>query len=159
MNCNPHSKDVLRAAFCWLITGYCAMLVGCGSSGWQYAEVSGQVKLDGQPLANAVVEFAILTPPPEGTEGDRLPVASGQTNEQGEFHLETLTPENDKINGAVVGNHRVTITSKIVERNEFEGDKILRKELLPPKYNQNSELTFNVPTGGTADCDFELSTK
>src|SRR6478672_13610229 len=53
-------------------------LAGCGQSGPQIAPVHGHVKLDGQPLANADVQFQ-----PEGSQRP----SSGRTDAEGRYDL------------------------------------------------------------------------
>jgi hypothetical protein len=72
---------------------------GCGAK-QQLAPVSGIVKLDGVPLADAVVEF--LPDPDTGTHGPR---STGTTNAEGRFQLVC----DNQQDGAVVGSHRVLI--------------------------------------------------
>jgi hypothetical protein len=66
----------------------------------QFAEVTGVVKLDGEPMPDALVEF--LPDPDRGTSGPR---SFGLTDAQGRFRL-TCEGERD---GAVVGFHRVLV--------------------------------------------------
>ena len=62
--------------------------------------------------------------------------------------------------GAVVGKHRVEI---VPHGAEVDASTDLRPKNAPPKlviparYNRNSELTFEVPTGGTEKADFPLT--
>ena len=65
-----------------------------------FAEVSGVVLLDGQPMPEALVVF--LPDPEQGTNGPRC---SGITDAQGRFKL----VRDDTGVGAVVGFHRVLV--------------------------------------------------
>jgi hypothetical protein len=65
-----------------------------------FAEVSGVVLLDGQPMPEALVVF--LPDPEQGTNGPRC---SGITDAQGRFKL----VRDDAGAGAVVGSHRVLV--------------------------------------------------
>jgi hypothetical protein len=72
---------------------------GCGPK-IQFVEVNGVVKLNGAPMADALVEF--LPDPDKGTEGPR---SSGKTDAEGRFRLQ----RDDDQFGAVVGFHRVLV--------------------------------------------------
>jgi hypothetical protein len=71
-------------------------LFGCGKSSTT-VPVSGIVKLDGKPLANASVSFV-----PEG-QGKQ---ATGTTDEFGKFVLSTIDPRD----GAMPGHYKVIIS-------------------------------------------------
>jgi hypothetical protein len=76
------------------------VLVGGCRQGWQYNEqVEGTVKLDGAPVANALVRFVPDDPKIQG------PASSGYTDEKGHF---TLACENGKP-GAVLAKHNVLV--------------------------------------------------
>ena len=55
---------------------------GC-NSGYKIVPVSGRVTLDGHPVANAEVSFY-------STDVKDAPYASGKTDEQGNYKLETF---------------------------------------------------------------------
>src|SRR5262245_61776724 len=77
---------------------------GCSSEPFQVAPVSGQVTLDGKPLAHAHVNFKPIA-------ADTLnpgPGSYGQTDDRGQY---TLTVVGLSRGGAVVGKHRVMITA------------------------------------------------
>jgi hypothetical protein len=121
-------------------------LQGCG--GRSYAPVSGTVTLDGKPVPNAVVTFVPLPEPGSHDAGDS---ASGKTNEKGEYTLKTYTPKGWR-DGAQVGKHKVSISQ---QETRGEGDRSVTKEKLPNRYNKNTELTYDVTSGGNKK-DFEL---
>ena len=75
-------------------------LIGCGPSRPQTMYVDGVVTLDGEPIEGAAVLFS----PEEGRP------ASGITDAQGKFELQTFEPRD----GAVLGKHKVTVTLKKV---------------------------------------------
>ena len=109
-----------------------AMLSGCGDAGPHMAPVSGVVTLDGSPVANAAVMFV-----PEG--GGRP--ATGLTDEEGKFSLETMKPGD----GALVGKHQVTVTGVKTTGIEATADglsgavdpnKIREEWFVPQKYSK-----------------------
>jgi hypothetical protein len=136
------------------ISGLLLGVVGCGSS--NYARVSGRVTLDGQPLNGARVTFQ-----PIGQIGD-LNSSSGSyavTKPDGSYALKLVIGDSK---GAVVGKHRVEISvrdgsgSTLVDRSK---PKPIPKDNLPERYNHSSELTFDVPRGGTKTANFDLESK
>ncbi|QDU76981.1 hypothetical protein Pan97_40400 [Bremerella volcania] len=123
-------------------------LVGCGEVlDPDYKPVRGTVLLDGQPLADAQVTFVPLG---EGSSG------SGFTNEQGEYTLYYAA----RRPGAKAGENQVFITKskptsgKKGERAFSEADS----ELLPARYNRQTELTATVEDKRNI-FDFQLESK
>lgn len=132
-----------------------AAAVGCGGPSHKVAQVSGRVTLDGKPLPKASVTFVPLATKENPNPG---PTAQGKTDADGRYKLDVdpATP------GAVVGTCRIYITTVIAEPTAEDRDaggapKI--KDKVPPRYNIKTELTFDVPPGGTDKADFDLKTK
>lgn len=132
-------------------------LVGCGGGdGPKTVDVSGVVKMDGQPLADAEVNFL-----------SEKHAGYGKTDASGKF---TLT------NGAAPGMNKITI-SKIVDpklnpeggldaemlrmEGQMQGLPTAKGEKVPYQYSvaAQSTLTFNVPAGGTSEANFDLKSK
>ena len=156
---------MLRALGITLLLGS-IVLSGCGDGGPKLLPVSGIVKLDGEAKSKLLVTFM----PVSGGPG-----AIGQTNEKGEFHLNT----NGKP-GAVIGEHKVVITTikEIAETSTPAAassapsgsdaymnqgrinpkDFKTPKELIPERYNTNTELVRQVASGKTS-FDFDLKSK
>lgn len=128
------------------------MVTGCGSGGTPIVPVSGVITLDGKPLANAHVGFEPQAKPGATVAG---PGAYGTTNDDGRYELTALNKEI----GAVVGMNRVTIQTFKAEKGPNDEMIVTRKELLPDRYHSPSELTFNVPKGGTENANFDLNAK
>ena len=118
--------------------------LGCGSS--KFAPVSGKVTLNGKALPKAVVTFI---PVAEAGSIEAGESSVGKTNDDGQY---TLTSTMGK-NGAKVGKHKVSIS---IQETRGEGDRSITTEKLPKRYNENTELTCDVPSGGKADANFEL---
>jgi hypothetical protein len=128
-----------------------ALALGCGSR--KIAPVSGRVTLNGKPVANALVAFNPI--PKEGTS-EAGPGSVGTTNENGEFTL-MVSPGRK---GAQVGRHRVAISAMNPQAGESDarlprGRRPL-VNTIPSRYNEKSELTFEVPPGGTDQANFPL---
>jgi len=117
------------------------VLAGCGGTRSDLAKVRGQVKLDGQPLAGAQVQFV-----PQGGKGV---VSLGRTDDQGRY--EQMASRSAE--GASVGVNQVKITTYEIEDN---GGKLTPvPERVPTKYNAATELTVTVEPGSN-NFDFEL---
>ena len=162
MLCKMTSNNLGESVSCqWalLVTSVCAVLVGCGSDS-PYAPVSGVVTFDGKPIAEASVAFH-----PNG--GGRP--AYGLTRSDGTYVLTSV----EQGDGALIGDHRVTITA--VKMIESEKAKAMKEELgslvdampipppktvwlIPQSYSkpQTSGLEFTVESGKNS-ADFALT--
>lgn len=137
-------------------------LVGCETkprSNYAAAHLinaGGTVRLDGKPLANAVITF-------ESTENGTLSFA--QTNSSGSYQLQF----DSEMAGVTSGKKLVKIstTRKLLGLNQTEegGDDPASEaanaaavELVPARYNKESELTVEVTPNQTV-YDFELLSK
>ncbi|MFM8272068.1 MAG: hypothetical protein ACKODX_06995 [Gemmata sp.] len=139
---------------CWVVG--VLLCAGCGGS--NVVPVSGTVKLNGQPLANATVSFT----PAEGAAPG--PGSIGTTDANGRYTLQVATTNAP---GAVIGKHRVSITAhsggdpSVVPSSAppAPGDKPVpaSKSLVPEEYNSKTTLTFDVPKGGTSSADFDMT--
>lgn len=122
---------------------------GCGNDPHKVVPVSGRVMKDGQGLANAKVLFQPETKP--GATASDSSVA--KTDSNGAFVLKTTAGKD----GAVWGKHVVRITTgEAAPAMEGQQVKVLKPETVSPKYNLNSELTFEVPAAGTTTADFTV---
>jgi hypothetical protein len=126
------------------------LALGCGSG--KVAPVSGTVTLDGKALAGVTVTFSPIAEAKALEAGDS---SMGKTDDKGHFTLETSKGKR----GARVGKHRVIISRLQVEATA-DGDA--RRggppvaETLPSKFNTETTLTFEVPSGGTDKANFDL---
>ncbi len=131
--------------FCLLAMG----LWGCGggSDSPPLGTVSGVVTLDDKPLANAEVTF----------QPDKGRASVGQTDSDGNYTLAYT----GSANGALIGSHRVVITSAVEAFSDESGegkDREARPEILPPNYNTKTTLDAEVKAGANS-IDFPLSSK
>lgn len=138
---------MIRSIRAWA-TALPVILVGCGagSQDVSLAPVSGTVTLDGEPLADASVQFQ------PDTDDMLAPSSYGLTDAQGRYSLELLSSGES---GAVPGEHLVSITLPI-EDKMVNGEYMPGDGQLPTQYNQDTTLTMTVPEGGRDDADFPL---
>ena len=118
-----------------LLTG----LAGCGSSGPELGLVEGQVRLNGAPLPNVLVEFQ-----PEANGSPSL----GATDEDGRFQLRFTR---DRW-GAMLGRHTVKINHDS-DRQDGAGGAVI-----PARYHVQSQLKRDVEPG-TNLYEFDLVTE
>jgi hypothetical protein len=137
----PFQSTALRL----LLLGMTVSL-GCQDpSPYQFAPISGVVTLDGEPLANAFVNFQ-----PNGGPG-----STATTDQEGKYSLTTINGEI----GAVVGVHTVAIYSVHSQEapktdTDTQGGQ---KERVPMRFNYRTELTLEVLPEGTDKANWELS--
>ena len=86
----------IKTAAAWFLLAAVAVLAGCSSEP-ALNPVQGQIIVNGQPLANAQVVLR--------SEDPAVPVAQGQTDADGKFHLSTFETHD----GAVEGDFKVTV--------------------------------------------------
>jgi hypothetical protein len=151
---HPPSPSRLRAlcAFALTIFVLAGAEVGCSSS--KIAPVSGLVTLDGKPLDGVHVGFQPIAKP-----GDMNPGTGSYaiTDANGQY---TLLLVDGEMPGAIVGKHRVEITARSeIPANIDVPKRPPPKVFVPARYNQQSELTFDVPPGGTTAANFDLKSK
>ena len=137
-------RGLLRTA--WLPVF--VLLLGCGSKS-DLVPVSGRVMMDNQPLAKANVQFSPM-------DQANKTVSSATTDEDGYFKLSASLPNGNTAEGAVVGKYTVRIS--LFDHTSEEG-KPAHGQQVPAKYNSKSELTFDVPAGGTKEANFNLTKK
>lgn len=115
-----------------------AAVSGCREKGPELAKVDGYVKLDGRPVANAMVEFQ---PREKGSP------SVGYTDKSGYYQLRF---SRDRW-GAMPGEHTVRI-----DWDWEPGSDDPKPEFkIAQKYNKKSELTAKVATGSNS-FDFEI---
>ncbi len=118
-----------------------ALLIGCGKTDIPLAQVEGTIILDGQPLANATIEFQ----PAEGKAKGRPSI--GETGPDGKYKLRFSKEQW----GAAVGRHKVMITTF-----SPDGDGKFR-ERVPAVYNSHTTLVREVEKNQNW-LDFDLQT-
>lgn len=130
----------------WLAVGLLVTAAtGCGGAtrpNVPFGTVTGQVTLDGEPLANAQVAFEPATGRP----------SYGRTSESGAYELRYK----GQPWGAIAGRHTVRITTADVIEESPDAKPIIIKERLPRRYHESSTLTADV-TAGANVIDFTLT--
>lgn len=135
-------------------------VIGCGESKYTFAPVTGKVTLNGKPLEGASVEFQPL-PPSAGVDPGTGSMAV--TDKEGRFTLKSQLDPNTT--GAVVGKHQIRIylytahTPGEDRDADAGGDKKKAPTgpTIPTRYNSSSTLQLEVPAGGLADHQFQLT--
>ncbi|MEZ6128175.1 MAG: carboxypeptidase-like regulatory domain-containing protein [Planctomycetaceae bacterium] len=139
-------KETFSKSIRLLVLASLCSMIGCGAASDkpETGEVKGVVTLDGQPLPEARIVFA--------------PVDGGQSSEaisdaQGNYELTYRGEEK----GAKVGSHKVHV-STFEEAYPDDSGKMIggQPELVPQKYNTNTELTVEVKPGPN-DVPLELT--
>lgn len=126
---------------------------GCKPSPFALVPVSGTVLLEGKPLDGGVINFQPIA---TGTAATGGPGSTARIDPSGRFSLATIQGQP----GAVAGPHRVKIYSFNAETAaRSKNGSASERERVPPKYNYNSSLTFDVPAAGTDKADFSLEAK
>jgi hypothetical protein len=123
-----------------------SLAIGCGyRSSLERVYVSGSVSYAGQPIEIGQIRFIPVEP-------TRAPITVENIRD-GAY-------ETDKSGGVPVGNFRVEI--RMFDRHEYENAPRVPgtpsvKQLLPNKYNRDSELTINIESGSDSiEKDFNL---
>lgn len=132
----------------------CCALAALAVCGCQYeiVPVSGEVKLNGKPLAGAVVTFQPTGNFKKGSPQPTATGSTGRTDALGHYTLELVHPSRA---GAVIGEHTVTISAGISGKSETDP---LQGPLLPKAWRDGSKRFF-VPEAGTADASFEITSE
>jgi hypothetical protein len=135
-----------------LIVAFLLLAAGCGSE-YPTARVSGRILVDGKPVAKLRVTFAPIGTAEKPISG---PPSIAYTDEEGRYTLKTVehTP------GAVIGPCRVRISTVEEADLDFNAKVPSRPaRRLPPIYNDETTLTFEVPREGTDSADFNITWK
>jgi hypothetical protein len=130
--------------------GLVGLLVAAAGCGDNIAPVSGRITQDKKPLANAKVVFQ-----PASEAKEPGPGSIGTTDAEGRYTLQLMTGRG---NGAVIGMHKVSITAynEIADEGKPAHQKGFGTPLVPPEYNAQTKLTFDVPRGGSTSADFDV---
>jgi hypothetical protein len=140
------------------VGGLLAAVVGC-SGGPKFVPVSGIVKLDGVPYTKAVINFQPIGSPDNPNPGRG---SSAYTDENGRFVLKG----DDARDGAQVGKHLVRIMTRgnevVGQHPEGSPDETPKNQPvdpIPPEWNALSDKEFEVPSGGTDQANFDITSR
>jgi len=149
-----------RSSLPLALTLLALVVIGCNDGRPKFVPVSGRVLVDGKPVANLMVTFQ-----PIATEQnkDPGPGSAGITDADGRFTLKVSSQQYSS-NGAVVGKHKVRIGTILPGEGQATDPSIgspddaplAGRELIPPQYNQDTILTFEVPPKGTDQANFDI---
>jgi hypothetical protein len=123
---------------------------GCGGPKHEFAEVTGKVTLDDQPLPGVMVRFYPLS-----DAAEQLPYATAMTDDAGVYRLTSQTGEP----GALVGRNRVVVHWPSRDLLEAEGRRPpTASQRIPLRYTvaADSPLEFEVKGGGPQTFDLPL---
>jgi hypothetical protein len=123
------------------------LLAGCGGSKYDTAEVSGTVRVNGQPKSDLALTFQPI--------GGGM-ASVGTTGPDGRYTLEFYDSGDS---GAIVAKHRVVIRTHRRSNTEDTSSDVSNPNLrdpIPQRYNDNTELTVEVPAEGTDSADIDL---
>lgn len=141
----PSCRTLFRQ--CLMTVGVSLIVAGCGPTvDPGYHPVIGTVTLDGAPLVDAIVSFQ---PTSEGSSG------TGRTDENGTYILFYASQRP----GAMVGENTVVISKEADASSGGDEFAVVTEEegeLLPARYNRESELTATVKDGDNV-IDFALT--
>ena len=130
----------------------CLISLGCGADSGRIKvyPVQGKVLVKGQPAQGARVVFY---PTASEVDGKKLPTPAGETDESGEFRLESYTSKD----GAPVGDYKVGITWLAPPPPNATGI-FDQKDRLAGRYSKpdSSKLTAHVEKGGGEIPPFDL---
>lgn len=137
MNSRNHSRLALLLA-----AMECALLAGCERGpGYEHATVSGQVSIDGEPVASGYVTFSPI--------GSQQGPVTGAAIEGGRYRCERVP----------VGKHRVTFVAHAAEPttvvDHATGEtRQVPKDIVPPRYASGVEADMGK---GQVVLDFVLN--
>lgn len=126
-------------------------IAGCSDDLGGRKDVSGMVRLSGQPLDDGAIEFSPLTPAAAGETDTK----SGAPIVQGKYTI-------PRQNGLLPGKYRVRITAGTPTQGPKPGELPgpsggpPAKERVPAKYNTASELEVTVTVSGPNTFDFDI---
>jgi hypothetical protein len=138
---------------CWFAAGCLLALatLGCGGSSGEFAPVHGILTIGGKPIDRAEIVLRVSNP----AAGPQA-VTRAVTDKEGHFVFKSITPEKKFVEGAVVGKHQVFVSTRIVEQDANGNERVVRKELLSPKYTSGEELSIDIPPEGIEELKFDL---
>ena len=124
----------VRLWFVAVVAGVLPLAVGCGGSGPEIVPASGQVLIDGEPLATGIAGFVQVIP------ADGRPATGNIDPQTGRFTLSTL----EKDDGCIKGTHKVVVIMQQMVGQESES-------LVPVRYTEPEMTDLSVTIDGPTD--------
>ncbi|MBY0396535.1 MAG: hypothetical protein K2X91_08715 [Thermoleophilia bacterium] len=140
----------------------CAAILAAGCGKAPGVAVSGTVQFEGKPVADGMIQFV----PQAGTDGP----TAGAPIKEGRYDIAA-------VGGPVPGKYRVEVSSFEEVRKATEKDmaggmfgrspsefgaaagtepQVVRKNVIPAKFNESSELTADIPDASSHEANFDL---
>lgn len=146
----------LRAAAGVLTTiSLCLFVVGCGPENTLgRLPIKGTVTLDGAPLSNGSIHF-------ESVGGER-PINTGSVIEAGKYEVPAeagLLPGKFKVSISSSGGPTETISDPEQAMDAASAAPAENKNLIPAKYNTDTELEAEVKADSENVFNFDLTSK
>lgn len=155
---NGKQQHIAVASVIFCLLPLLLLIAGCNGSKFDFAPVSGQVSLNGEPVSGARVVFM-----PQDTleDGESGPYSNGTTDGEGRFTLSSIEEVPRK--GAVVGNHKVIISTKQshLDPENRDVEIIDTPESIPWEFThyRKTPLKSQVPAEGNDSVVFDLESK
>jgi len=130
----------LRVAAAVALAAACLAGIGCGGD-VATGTVSGTVSYDGKPIENGAINFLAADGSGSG----------GGTIKDGKYTATNVRPGNNKVE---VSGSKVVGQKKLYNTPNSPAQDVTA-ELVPAKYNKNTELTFEVKVGSN-EKNFDL---
>ena len=133
----------------------CCLIFGCGAP--QPYDVRAVVRLDGKPLAGAIVTFL--------PDREKASSAFGITDEEGSVTFNTTTSDGEVSDGVLPGSY-IVIVSKAIEEKKLTNNEIRALaetgiryspnvvEFVPEKYPRRESSDFRVKVGYWRSTEF-----
>jgi len=156
----PKGPALACLAIVFFVAG-CSGGTAGGPDASKLVPVTGIVKLDGKPLADATVNFL-----PKTSAGPGFYPAMGTTDQSGKYELVVTAADGKTLKGVVPGEYNVAV-SKLVKPDgtpvKFDGSlggpmNQAAMEMIPMRYATIGEggMSYTVPAGGgTNDIEME----
>lgn len=121
-------------------------LNGCGDSGPSRHEIKGKVTFKGEPIKAGTITF--------------IPDVAGQMASAGGAPITNGEYSIPKVAGLPEGKYKVSISmpdpKNAPKMEETPGESVPTKDLIPAKYNSDTELRAEVTSSGTNEFNFDL---
>lgn len=117
-------------------------VAGCGEKGPEYGQVSGTVKIKGQPKSGIAIRFL-----PDPDKGNNLPINGSATSDDSGTYVLRYSYKGTEGEGAPIGWHRIVLDDTRLA--SLPQGAPIPPRIIPPDYNSpaSTPLAFEVKTG------------